>query len=339
MGNQASENMDVNANKNIPQNEIPEDKPEETVPDDLLLKSNKPKMSEFIPINGNNFANNGIKPERGSKTLMCWNCETILMIKEDWNVVQCPTCEKINRKPIDKNMLANNLNNLANIQYSNMNHFDVNMPFVYVVIICPYCRTDNKVRKNAEHMICYKCHNSVNIVKESNGSIALTTEKPNFNNGNNNSSNQPYSSVMQKSLRFSDLFFPDPMFYPGVYPINGYSAIYPNPAIDYQEYVYDNYMKKRAKFEIFKHKLKRDIDLKYNALDNNTENIRTDLGSVKEQLREIRKTFELNNTLDRSQNNTPRMNENFKTRLQSEKANKNDAVYKSLFSPGINKKY
>jgi hypothetical protein len=47
------------------------------------------------------------------------------MIKEEWNVVQCTNCEKINRVPgaendINKQIRLNN----------NLNHFDIYLPYV-----------------------------------------------------------------------------------------------------------------------------------------------------------------------------------------------------------------
>lgn len=56
-------------------------------------------------------------------------------------------------------------------------------------------------------MICYKCKNSVSILQE-------------------NKSNPPSQSLPQsqfnypppRSMRISDMYFPDPMFYPGFYP-------------------------------------------------------------------------------------------------------------------------
>jgi hypothetical protein len=77
-----------------------------------------------------------------------------------------------------------------------------------VIIVCPFCKTENKVKKDSEHVICYKCHNSVNIQKDNRGSSLSQYQ----NKANNNGPPQ------NKSMRFSDMFFPDPMFNPGYYP-------------------------------------------------------------------------------------------------------------------------
>ena len=47
------------------------------------------------------------------------------MVKEEWNVVQCTNCEKINRVPGSEN----NINSMIRIN-DNMNHFDVYLPYV-----------------------------------------------------------------------------------------------------------------------------------------------------------------------------------------------------------------
>ena len=71
-------------------------------------------------------------------------------------------CGKINRVPciednIDSRIRSND----------NMNHFDLYVPYVYVVIICPFCQTENNVRKDDEHIFCFQCNNnSYKIQKE-----------------------------------------------------------------------------------------------------------------------------------------------------------------------------
>jgi len=41
-----------------------------------------------------------------------------------------------------------------------------------------------------------------------------------------------------KTLRYSDMFFPDPMFYPGYYPINSLSPLYPEYINPYDDEIY-----------------------------------------------------------------------------------------------------
>ncbi len=65
---------------------------------------------------------------RGEKTILCWNCQSILMIKEEWNVVQCTNCQKINRIPGTEKKEPVPLND-------NMNHFDLYLPYVVSLFI------------------------------------------------------------------------------------------------------------------------------------------------------------------------------------------------------------
>jgi hypothetical protein len=97
----------------------------------------------------------------GEKTIICWNCVSVLMVKEEWSVVRCTNCGKINRVPGTED----NIDGAIRLN-DNMNHFDLYVPFVYAVITCPFCQAENKVRKDAEHVICFQCHNSYNIQHE-----------------------------------------------------------------------------------------------------------------------------------------------------------------------------
>ena len=97
----------------------------------------------------------------GEKTIICWKCVSVLMVKDEWSVVRCTNCGKINRVPGTED----NIDGAIRLN-DNMNHFDLYVPFVYAVITCPFCQAENKVRKDAEHVICFQCHNSYNIQHE-----------------------------------------------------------------------------------------------------------------------------------------------------------------------------
>ena len=112
-------------------------------------------------------------------------------------------------------------------------------------------------------MVCFKCHNSISIQKDSKTDYG-------GNQGGNGMNNNVMNNYMlpNKSMRFSDMFFPDPMFYPGFYP-NGGGQFNPyNPYVN-QRNPYDPYndpynqdldylYKKKVKFDIMKNKLKMD---------------------------------------------------------------------------------
>ena len=132
------------------------------------------------------------------KQIVCWNCLSILTVKSDWGIVQCPHCDKFNRVPTDDQ--SENEKAMLNPDKRN---FDVVAPYVYAVMTCPYCQTENKVRKEAEHICCYNCYNSFSI---ENPTIKTVSDK------------KPIS-LPGKVQRYSDMFFPDPMYYPGKFPV------------------------------------------------------------------------------------------------------------------------
>jgi hypothetical protein len=47
------------------------------------------------------------------------------MVKEEWSVVQCTNCEKINRVP----GVLNDVSSQIRLN-DNMNHFDISLPYV-----------------------------------------------------------------------------------------------------------------------------------------------------------------------------------------------------------------
>ena len=125
-----------------------------------------PNLSEFPPGLDPNPENNIPEDQKipyihGEKTIICWNCVSVLMVKDEWSVVRCTNCGKINRVPGTED----NLDGAIRLN-DNMNHFDLYVPFVYAVITCPFCQAENKVRKDAEHIICFQCHNSYNVQHE-----------------------------------------------------------------------------------------------------------------------------------------------------------------------------
>jgi hypothetical protein len=277
----------------------------------------KPGMDEGINLYG--FQ---LPKVEGDKAIKCWNCESLLMVKSEWKVVQCPTCEKICKIPNDKPP-ENSQIRLNN----NMNHMNLNMPYVYAIIICPFCKTDNKVRSNSEHMICFRCHNSMNVVKEKNtNTISINTDKSHFNYGK-------VGTAPQKSVRFSDMFFPDPMYFPGFYPIgSSYSPLYPqnDPA------EIDAYYRRKLNYEMFKHHIEKSKEQKNKHIKK----------PIMERLSQIRNSLQLEsintfNNLNNSEKNYINNNNNIETgfenkindiknRLLNSKKNKNQAIYNSL---------
>jgi hypothetical protein len=150
-----------------------------------------------------NLLNNNGPNSLPEKSMVCWNCLSILTVKPTWGIVQCPNCDKFNRVPDcdegEKLRLKFDKNN-----------FDIASPYVYVVMTCPFCREDNKVKKETEHVVCCNCYNSFSI--ENPTIKCLSSKKP--------------VTISNKVTRVSDINFPDPMFFRGFYP-------QPNPLMEY----------------------------------------------------------------------------------------------------------
>ena len=150
-----------------------------------------------------NILNNNGPNSLPEKSMVCWNCLSILTVKPTWGLVQCPNCDKFNRVPDcdegEKTRLKLDKNNL-----------DIASPYVYVVMTCPFCKEDNKVKKETEHVICCNCYNSFSI--ENPTIKCISSKKP--------------VTISNKVTRVSDINFPDPMFFRGYYP-------QPNPIMEY----------------------------------------------------------------------------------------------------------
>ena len=143
----------------------------------------------------------------GEKTIICWNCVSVLMVKEEWSVVRCTNCGKINRVPGTED----NIDGAIRLN-DNMNHFDLYVPYVYAVITCPFCQAENKVRKDAEHVICFQCQNSYNIQHEpwenmvanmnaNNNKQYLVVQQPTVVNTCDNSGNEETQRLLKKLIK------------------------------------------------------------------------------------------------------------------------------------------
>ena len=71
--------------ENNPENNIP--------PQDLNGPMGIP--AEPLPDSG------GIQIQKPNpdKTVVCWNCLSVLIVRDEWNVVECSECHKLNRVP------------------------------------------------------------------------------------------------------------------------------------------------------------------------------------------------------------------------------------------------
>ena len=145
--------------------------------------------------NDENLLNNNGPNSQPEKSMVCWNCLSVLTVKPTWGIIQCQHCDKFNRVPDcdegEKLRLKLDKNN-----------FDIASPYVFVIMTCPFCKEDNKVKKETEHVVCCNCYNSFSI---ENPTIKCI------------SSNKPVT-IHNKVTRVSDINFPDPMYFRGYYP-------------------------------------------------------------------------------------------------------------------------
>ena len=178
-------------------------------PNNSIVPNNNIKTNE--PENNNEGPEHNIPEDQkipyihGEKTIICWNCVSVLMVKEEWSVVRCTNCGKINRVPGTED----NIDGAIRLN-DNMNHFDLYVPFVYAVITCPFCQAENKVRKDAEHIICFQCHNSYNIQHEpwenmvankSNNKDYPVVQQPTVVNTCDNSGNEETQRLLKKLIK------------------------------------------------------------------------------------------------------------------------------------------
>ena len=134
-----------NSNANILKTEIITNEIDDKIP--------KGEQAEFnLNLNGEVK----IKSPREEKTAVCWNCQSLLMIKDGWDIVECSECHKLNRIPVDKFPIDQRIS-LAK-SYGNLNQ---NQPLMYGIVVCPVCQTENKFSKNTNDLICYRCGNNI----------------------------------------------------------------------------------------------------------------------------------------------------------------------------------
>ena len=157
------------------------------IPPDLNPPLGQP--TESPPDQGGVF----IQKPNADKTVVCWNCLSVLIVKDNWNVVECSECKKLNRVPHED--FPGDQKISLNESY---NHFDVNIPYVFGIVVCPFCRTENRFRRDADHIVCFKCHHSFNINEKLYGNVS-------------------YNFPLHEKYRFSDVY-PDIINYRGYYP-------------------------------------------------------------------------------------------------------------------------
>ena len=177
--------------------------------------------------------------ESGHLAIKCWNCQNVNIVKGNLKNIKCSICQEINKVPKPIHKFDEILDYLRAAQLRNYADEKKTIPLTHYVVNCPYCKTENKIRENALYCICYRCDNRWTIKRPQDDDISLNP--PQDKNEEKNYYKYGKRKIMEfpkeKTLRFSDLFFPDPMFYPGFYPINSISPLYYEYFNPYDEYL------------------------------------------------------------------------------------------------------
>jgi hypothetical protein len=310
------------------------------------IKQQPPIKGEKIPFTQNPVYNKN--DNDGQKTMICWNCQNVLLIGDDWDIVQCTNCDKLNKVP-EKSGGENNI--YSNIFNNKVNHFETNIPYIFLITICPYCGKQNKVHKGTQHLVCYKCNHSFNIESDNPGGnkVKFHTGASTLSSHNSNSikisdimsSNQmnlgssqpqiiyPFNVNMCPQINGFDYaynYIYNPLYYPyygNVMPAPVYENYLHNPAPN-RNYMLDYYLRKRMK--------------RNNQNINSAKNKPYDDIEQKNQLIKIKERLnKINNDLDNPSNNFSNVNKSsinihseLKDQRENSKLSKNEAVYKSL---------
>ena len=219
----------------------------------------------------------------GDLAIKCWNCQNINICSSNLNVIQCPVCNEMNKVPkvmdrIDELLMLAKANTC--VTYSDINH---TVPLVNYIVVCPYCKCDNKVRETAYFCICYMCKNKWTIRRpDADDVIEEKKKKPPKQKGlegNYYKYDAKTGRILppDRPMKFSDLFFPDPMFYPGYYPINSLSPLYPEYFTPYDDYRYIDRQEKTIKYFDRINQQKKLIEQFGNILDDKTVNNSNDI--------------------------------------------------------------
>ena len=116
-------------------------------------------------------------------TMVCYNCLSVLLIRHDWNYAKCGECQKINKIPhrnISSNQNSNyNIYNNSNNFYDdsqNMSDLLGDIPYVYGIVNCPFCSTENKISIESplgKSLLGKKIGDIVNIKLENGSSYSV----------------------------------------------------------------------------------------------------------------------------------------------------------------------
>lgn len=148
--------LDNNTNNNL--NEL-----DKTDSNKKIIKTEIIKQEYRIgePPEFNLNLNGEVKSKKGTeeKTAVCWNCESLLRVKNGWDIVECSECHKLNRIPPNNKSIIEQRISVAK-SYGNLNN---DVPYIYGIVVCPLCEAENKFSKNSNNINCFNCGNIINL--------------------------------------------------------------------------------------------------------------------------------------------------------------------------------
>jgi DNA-directed RNA polymerase subunit RPC12/RpoP len=177
------------------------------------INKQQPNFPKGEPTEFNLNLNGEIKSDKSKqeKTVVCWNCQSLLLVKPHWQIVECSECNKLNRI-LNTEFEENNTRQVdIGKRYGNLNNRN-DVPYIYGIAVCPMCETENKFSKNATNINCYKC-----------GFTIFLKDSP-FNNGINRLS-QSYDFTPRNYPNYG--YINPPPYNPNVIQIRGLIPVPP----------------------------------------------------------------------------------------------------------------
>ena len=168
-------------------------------------------------------------------TVLCWKCKSPIKIGENWQLFECSSCHRMNKLP---RKLINELyfdQKLKNVRYNSYkNHLNMILPLPFIIVVCPFCKAENKVQNKINFTTCFICGRGFNVdyTQEEVRPIEKCSLNPNskFYKFNTNKINRVYPPAC--SMRVNGIFFPEPINYDNNY--------YYNPGY-FSNFSYQNY--------------------------------------------------------------------------------------------------
>ena len=196
-------------------------------------------FNPYIPDKKNPFNNMNIEFEEIKELslkdyiVLCWHCKNAIKIEDNWKLFECGNCHRMNKLP---QKLLNEIyfsKKLKNYRYNDyMNHLDMILPLPFIMVNCPFCKANNKVKNSVDHCICFVCGNSFNIdYTEENvrnkDRVSLNPNSKYYRYKSQTPEVHRYVPI-NKIYRNNDYFFPEPINYDNDYYYNYYDRLYYN---------------------------------------------------------------------------------------------------------------